>query len=285
MSQIDTTYNTVYNHLLEKFNNDIDFQNEIQYLIHFYGKKLMNFTKNDEQKLLVEVSSEKLIKSQFFQGYFIMKTILEDDQMELGEKIWTVNPGIIRNELPILLEQTYSNSVEDWYKTDVGHQVSFELIQVFSDVFDLVKQIRKDISIYGCYKAVIEDPRYSGFNETSEHQFLLGDPMDLDFLNPQVYMQAEFITEEQEFWDLYNWSSSQNSVSKWIGSIQLSSIPQDNDSFFYLIQFTLSNTILEEEKQGIIQKVHKRLPQDVLSTLQIRYYSASELNVVIPQNA
>lgn len=280
MKSTDKTYHEVFQLLKKRFEEDTKFQTEMEDLTYFYGKKIIVLAKNEEQERLIHENFPDLVKSQFFQGYYVMNSMLSDNETEFPKEVWKLNQGIVRNELPILFNKIFKEHTEDWHLTEIGQKLGMKLVQEFDGVYDLVKQIRKDIALYGAYKAFSEDERYSTQKHTDE--LILGDPFDLIFLNPQVYMQAQFVTTGQEIWDLYTWSSFKHG-SSWIGTIQFLTIP-NNEQEFYLLQFTISETILEHEKYEMLKILLDKLPQEIRAVLQIRIHHTRELEIVTSES-
>lgn len=249
-------------------------------LTHFYGRKFIANARNKEQEQYVENNIDILVKSKFFQGYFVMKSMLLDSETNFPEEVWTLNKGIIRNELPILIESIFNTNNEEWYRTEQGQSIGMKLVQLFDvSIFDLVRQTRKDIALYGAYKAFIEDERFQNIT-TQETNYYFGDPFELVFINPQVYMQAQFLTNEQEIWDFIYKASMRN--KSWIGTIQLSEIPDTQGQKFFLLQLTISETVLRDEKYEILNNLLSVLPENIRSVLQTRIYHVNEIEVLVP---
>jgi hypothetical protein len=278
--ELKEVYNNVWQHLKDKFDNDLDFQDELHGFFTFYARKFILKAKNTEQQEYIEKNLYDLVKSQFFQGYYVMKVILADQETELPEEIWALNPGIVRNEVPILMDNLYQDNPEQWYQTDVAKSIGMELVKHFDDVYELLRQMRKDIALYGAFKVFIEDDRYQNTQPIKE-EFIFGNPFDLLFLNPQIYMQAQFKTGEQEIWDLYWWSATKQSGA-WIGSIQLSSISTNEEQSMYLLQFSISETVVDHEKYEILNTVMEILPDEIKALLQTRVLHVREFEVLIP---
>lgn len=282
MEKLDTIYNQVWHELKDKFDQDPIFTSEIELLLYFYARKFISRSKSNDQTTYIEKNLSDLIKSQFFQGYYVMKSMLLDEETELPEDVWTLNNGIVRNELPILMETIFKDNPSDWYRTDLGQSIGMKIIQEFDDVYDLVLQMRKDVALYGSYKAFIGDVRYQ-VPEQSNENLVFGNPFDLNFINPQIYMQAQFSTNEQEIWDLYFWSSMKQS-RVWIGSIHFSIIPANEDQSIYLLQYTISETIAQLESYEILDYLMAKLPSHIKDLLQTRVYHVRELEILVPKN-
>lgn len=269
--------------LSKKYKEDQEFRQNLDYLYFFYGRKYLHLATDDSQKKYIEDNLFDMIKSQFYQGYYIMREILNDPSIELDEQIWSANKGIIRNELPILMENVFEDSKDTWFLSTLGKKIGMMIMQKINDVYEVIQQTRKDAALYGVYQAFIDDKRYQPKKSNENHSLLLGDPFDLHFLNPQIYMKAQYITDEQEIWDIYTWSTFKGGV-KWVGSIQLSKIPSDIQ-MIYLLQFTVNEIVSDFEKYEILENALKRLSDEVKALTQIRICHAKDLEIVMPKDS
>lgn len=281
METITDIVNEVWTNLKNQYEQDIKFQEELESLTFFYGRKFLPYANTDKKIQLVEEDLGDLVKSQFFQGYATMYALLNDRETQMDEKTWTAKKGIIRNEIPLLFDQVFEN--KEWYYTELGHSISMKYIEVFEEVYDLLTQIRKDVALYGAYKAFINDERYKGDTDKQNvvKDIIVDDIYDIEFLNPQIYIQQQFKTNEQRIYDLRSWSSLKN--AGWVGSIHFSELPVDDSESLYLIEFTLSETIALNERYEIIKKIINKLPEEIRNFLQIRVYHTRELEILEPK--
>ncbi|WP_028393945.1 hypothetical protein [Bacillus cihuensis] len=281
MANLDTIYSHVLSHLKNEFESNEDFRKEIDNFIFFYGYKFMSQCKTESQEKLVQESVNDLIKSQYFQGYYIMTTLLNDSDQKFPETVWSTPKGMLRNEIPLFIETVFEGS-DEWYKTELSHNITMNLIQSMDGLYDLIKQTRKDVALYGAYKAFIQDKRYKGNQAETSRQMNLGNPFDIFFLNPQIYMQAKFFTEEQEIWDLYTWTAFNN--SKWVGTIRFSSFSNENNTPFYILEVSLSNFISHSEKIEIVNNLLNSLSDTIKASLQTRLYHVENMEVLVPNS-
>ena len=267
----------VYNILQKRYNEDTDFRESIDSLTRFYGRKLVGFAKNEEQEALVLAEFEDVVKSQFFHGFYLMTAILEDVETDFPADIWRLRKGMVRNEIPLLIRSVFVEEGSSWSVTEVGREFGLAILDVMEPGYEIVKRLREEVTLYGAYQAFIQDDRYRGVEAEESTDTLLGNPFDLEFLSPQVFMQAQFQTEQHEIWDLFFWSSQENT---WLGSVHLSKLPTDAMTVF-LMECTLSNQLIYFEKSDIVDTLVSRLPQDVQNTVQVRVYHANDLEVLV----
>ena len=277
MQLTEITYTEVYNYFQEQFKNNLEFREEINELYLFYRRKLLLHAKQNHQQDLIEYDFEEVVKSTIFNGYYIMKLILSDKDTVLSDDDWMLNPGTARNEIPKFLKSINNDNALDW-KTEINHRFSMEVLNSIESAYDLTKSLIREIAEYGAFKAFIEDTRYKGSINSEESSLLLGNSNDLYFLSPQVYTVPSFVTLQHEIWDLFFWSSLNK--EDWVGTVHLSKLPTDEDKLIYLIEFNISDLIMEAEKMEIIEKMVSNLPLEIRSALQIRLYNVSQLDLV-----
>ncbi|MEK5071656.1 hypothetical protein [Sporosarcina sp. FSL K6-1508] len=275
---LDIIHEEVWQKLKKQIKTDEKFKSELQYLYFYYERKLMGFAKTESALLLIREGLEDVVFSQYFQGHYVMKNLLVDKETILEEKVWKMGSGFARNEVPKFIKAAFSNEEFDWTYTEVGHHFGIDLLQIMDPAFDLFRQIRIDIANYGAYKAFVEDERYIGDVQEEPTEALLGNIFDLDFLSPQVYMQAQFITEQHELRDLFMWSAIQNDLM--VGSVHLSIMPIE-DQTLYVLEIQLANVITNDEKLEIANQLIMKLPKEIQGVLQTRLYHVENIEALV----
>jgi len=278
IDQKDDIHIAVWNKLKKQLESDDNFKMEMQRLYFFYERKLLGFVKTEIQNSFIVENFEEVVFSQYFQGYYSMKSILADDETVLNDSVWTMGLGFAKNDIPKFMEKTFLEESIDWTQTAVGHKFGIELLQCIEPAYDIYKQIRVDIANFGAYNAFIDDERYIGVQQDAVSDTLLGTPFDLDFLSPQVYMQAQYFTAQHELWDLFMWSSVRDDA--WVGSVHLSTMPIAEE-LIYLLEIKLSNIITIEEKMDISTQVIGKLSEEIRGVLQTRLYHVENFDVLV----
>lgn len=276
MNTVQEIHDNVFDYLKEEFEKE-EFRKEIEDLLFFYGKKLIKFAKNDEQRNVVEKDLEDVVKSAYFQGYYTMRVILEDEETELNSEAWHLPYGFCRNEIPILISNLIEEENPDWMKTNITHDFNMYMLSYMSEAYDVAKSLIREIALYGCYKAFIEDERYQYTPIAGDDNVAaLGSVYDVEFLNPQVYQQIQYFSDSNEVRNLFFWSALQPNA--WVGSIHYSKI---EDFSLKLLECSISNLITDEEKLDIVNSLVKHIPSEDKANLQIRLYKVSELDILI----
>ena len=281
MEHTENVHLPLWKTLKDKIENDSDFNLELQSLLYFYERKLLGLATTEAQRQHIMDNFEEVLFSQYFQGYHVMSNILSDKETDIGENTWTFEAGIARNEIPKFLKNLFEEVKFDWSHTEISHKFGMELLDMTASAYDIFKQIRIEIAAYAAYKAFIEDERYKGNTisaaTNAELQTILGNPFNLEFLSPQVYMQATFASGTHEVWDLFNWSAI--SEDSWVGSIHLTEMVIDELST-YLLEIKMSNVIAHFEKTDLIHAILIKLPEEIQVNVQTRVYHVEDIEIM-----
>lgn len=265
----------VFSILKQKY-SEPGFSKFMDELIVFYGRKIMRLAKTETEEKYIEEEFHRLVKSEFFMGYRAMYLIMEDEEIQGVDDLLTCQPGILLNEIPVLIGELFKDVEGEWYRIKEAQEVSMWLTQNIEGSYDLLRQTKKDCAMYGCYHAALDRSQYK--KESFIEQFYkLEDPFDIHFLNPQVYMKAEFITEEQEMWNVHAWNALDNG-GKFIGTIHLFRTEQS----FYILSISLMDEISSDEKYDIADKISVLLPEELRPFTQIRLNQLSDFTLLVP---
>ncbi|MDX1806662.1 MAG: hypothetical protein R3267_06530 [Paenisporosarcina sp.] len=269
----NNVHDQTYNELQRRIQEDEVFRNELTSLLYFYGKKFVTFAKKKEHEQLIETELEKVMHSQFFQGYYVMKEVLADSETQLQDTIWVQPKGVLRNELPVFLDQLFAAEQIDWTRTQEGHAFGMNVLKNFESAYEVAKQFRREIAHIGAYYAFLTEERYVGQPETEE-KMMLGNPFDLTFLNPQVFLQAQAQSAEQELWDMFFWSAHQSNA--WAGSVSYS-IFNGGTQPVQLLEIKVSTMVTFDEQTDIINMFTEMIPLEHRESVQIRFYRVEDM--------
>lgn len=273
----NNTFEKVTNRLRNKFEKDIQFNKELEDLVLFYGRKLLAIAKSSNTKEIIVGTIDNVVRSQYFQGYYIMTTILDEDEMKFPDKTWGLPLGILRNEIPKAIYTIFDNEVNfDWAANEVINEFAAVMIKELENGFDVVESLKYEVAAFGAYKAFLGDPRYKIESNDTKTPALLGNPFDLEFLNFQVFMQAQYYSNEHEIWDMFK-MGIKGLQNEWCGNAHLSKFTDVQGNVNYLLSINISNSIRLEEKMILAEKVVKKIPNEILNTVQIRLYHTDSL--------
>ncbi|WP_211656223.1 hypothetical protein [Planococcus alpniumensis] len=259
--------------LMKRFNKDYEFKATIQAVTTFYGKKIMAFASEPEDKKFVEDHTLEVVSEQFLLGYYIMSEMLEDPEFQLEEEAWNLGKGYIRNTMYSLLETVMQDSDVEWQQSDLEKQFTKRVLASFYDAYEVTVQLRKDVLALGAYYAFTESPRYQEPPE-KPHSLRLATPYDLTFLNPQVYMQGEAVIENMEKWTLFQTESIKGAQK--VGTIQLIEKARDTGEVEIHLEILISQLISQNEITDIINQMIEKIPQEEHARTVIDFFLVTD---------
>ena len=271
------TFEEILKELENKLNNNETIKNEVKELVEFYARKLVVGLKNDNEQLALSEIIEEVLYAQISRGYYLMKNVIELDtlssnssQSEL-EALWSTPKGVILNAQGINMINIFND--KDWYKSDAFLSINRRIINEFYSIHSLFEIISEEVAVYGSYLAIINDERYE-YNPISVDNTLvkIGNPNELIFLNPQVFIQFELAAENVENWLLY-YRANKGIDCKIIGTLSLKTFPTDIDEKnIYVLDLAIDQSVVAHEQKQIFDSIQKNLPGVIQSELKIRLY-------------
>lgn len=259
--------------LKSRYKTDENLKQMIKEVNLFYGRKVMSFAKEPEDKEFVEKHMLQVVSDQFALGYYIMTEILNDPEFQLDEKAWNLGKGFVRNTVYGLLTTVMQESGVQWQQSETERQFTKRVVASFYNAYDIMVQLRKDVLALGAYYAFIESERYQE-PAKQEHELMLATPYDLTFLNPQVYMQGEEVLENLEKWSVYQ--AEYVKGAQWVGDIQLTKKKRETGELENHLDILLSYVIDQNERTDIINQMISKIPIDEHSRTVIQFYLISE---------
>lgn len=259
--------------LKKRYQKDDEFKRMIQSVNLYYGRKVMGFAVDPEDKTYVEEHMLEVVSDQFLLGYYLMTQILADPEFVLEESAWKLGKGYVRNTMFTLLETVMEDSEVQWQQSETEKMFTRRVVSSFYAAYDVMVQLRKDVLALGAYYAFIESPNYQE-PAKQEHTMQLANPYDLTFLNPQVFMQGEGLIENLEKWSLYQ--AQQVKGSQWVGDVQLTKKEREPGEFELHLEILLSHILDQNERTDIINQMIAKIPSEEHSRTHIQFYLVTE---------
>ncbi|MFB1100385.1 hypothetical protein [Terribacillus sp. JSM ZJ617] len=244
------------NKLRQAFTNDEHFNMQFNILNHFYFEKVKVLTDAERHRDYEEPFFEA-VKSQYFNGYFIVRELLSDEQTTL-DPVWLSNPeGILTEEIPMLIREAVLQNEEEALITETMYQFIMELTAEYEDVHSSLLQIAFDIAFLGSKRAFL-DERNSLEVEAQKGglESRMARIGDFTFITPQIYLGPKHITTETEMWDLYWWSSLRQIDNK-AGDVTLIQV-NNGEVNNYIFNINLVSTFTPYEIQLIYNNLVSR---------------------------
>lgn len=268
--------------LKNRYKTDKEFERVIDEVSLYYGRKIMSFATETEDQRFVEDKILEVVSDQFFLGYFLMDQIFRDPEFVLEDSYWSLAKGFVRNGIYPMLESMMEESEVQWQQSAAEKNFTKRVVSSFYDAYSIMVQLRKDVLALGAYYAFIENPKYQGA-ELPEHTLRLANPFDLTFINPQVFMQPKYATENVEKWGLFQAETVKG--GQWVGEIQLERrlTPQaENENY---LEIKISNLLEQNDITDIINKMILKIPAEEHSFTSIQYYLVSEKKDFVLNNS
>lgn len=259
--------------LKNRYKSDKDFGRVIDEVSFYYGRKIMRFAAETVDQRFVEDKILEVVSDQFFLGYFLMDQIFKDPEFVLEDSYWSLANGYVRNGIYPMLEGMMEGNDVQWQQSAAEKNFTKRVVSNFYDAYGIMVQLRKDVLALGAYYAFIENPNYKGA-EQPEHNLRLANPFDLTFINPQVFMQPKYATENVEKWGLFQAETIKG--GQWVGEIQLErrANPQaENENY---LEIKISNILEQNDITDIINKMILKIPAEEHSFTSIQYYLVSD---------
>lgn len=278
----------IFKLLENKLKNDKDFAQEYKNLSLFYTKKIIQQAKNSEQRESFIEMMENTITQQIFHGYYLM-SLLDKDLQNNPENIedylltFKIPKGMLRIEMTNVMNRAFLNHDDRWYMNTAVSQYNTYLLRESPEIYELYQSLLREIACYGAYVYVTDHELYAPEENSEEVIFLLGYPLDLKFVNPQIFLKASYYSEEHEIWDAFKISDGKTE-EKWVGTVHISAIPvilpENKKKTHYIINFSLSIDIREEERNQIMYNLHQILPDEIKIDAEYRVYTVNNVDIV-----
>lgn len=270
----------VFQYLNEKLKTDNKFEQSVKDLIEYYGAKFLTAIQTVENVDEGVEIIEQVMYAQLYHGFYLQRQLMiESDSSPEGEQIfmdkfYTLPPGVMLNEIGSIMKQNFGGN---YYMRKGNEAINIKVLNDFPNAFEIYRTILLEVCNFGAYLAVLDYPKYEPSFENQEG-YLLGNPFDLNILNPQIFMQAMAYSEQHEMWELYRLKNGENEV-QWYGTVYYTKIPDQETAVHYL-QFMISDLVRSNEKDAIIEKIFLKLPEDIQRSIQIRRYDVSNLDLL-----
>lgn len=271
----------VFQYLNDKLKSDKNFEKNVNDLIEYYGAKFLATIQNSENVDEGAEIIEQVMYAQIYHGFYLQRELMiESDNSPEEERIfmdrfYTLPPGVMLNEIGPIMKKNFGGN---YYMRKGNEAINIKVLNEFPNAFELYRAILLEVCNFGAYLAVLDYPKYEPSLENQEG-YLLGNPFDLNILNPQIFMQAMAYSEQHEMWELYRLKNGENEL-QWYGTIYYTKIP-DQDTTAHYLQFMISDLVRSNEKDAIIEKIFYRLPEDIQKHIQIRRYDVSNLDLLV----
>ncbi|QXE03523.1 hypothetical protein [Terribacillus sp. DMT04] len=274
------------NKLRQSFINDEHFNKQFNIMYQYYLEKVKAITDPEKHREYEDPFFEA-VKSQYFNGYFIVRELLSDEQTTL-DPIWLSNPeGILTEEIPLLIREAVLQNEEEALISETMYQFIMSLISEYEDVHYPLNQIAFDIAFLGSKRAFIDERDSIGVEaQKGGLESRMARIGDFTFITPQIFLGPKHVTAETEMWDLYWWSSLRKIDNK-AGDVTLIQV-NNGEGDNYIFNVNLASTFTPYEIQLIYNNLVSRfLEKNQLERrqLQVNVAIVKEYLAVVEEGA
>ncbi|MGN7299752.1 hypothetical protein [Ferdinandcohnia sp. SAFN-114] len=279
---LDSIFQYTEQKLTSHFQNNIKFNQQFFVLTEFYKNKFNGLIKQEDEQIFGEMLFQ-CSKSQIFNGYFIMRELLLNNQETLSDEWFAQSEGILTEQLPGIIREAAQHDFDNIIIEDEMKRLIRWAITRYEDVYSTLHQISFDLVCYGAKQAVIDERDKKGIQTNEALNGLLGAVNDLNFISPQSYLTCNAKPSESEIWTLSWWSSIQTTDNK-VGEVTVLAIPLENTTQ-YALNIYLSKRLPEHERSSVISIVLANLIENGIAREDIvmSYALVEEFYIFVPQ--
>lgn len=258
MTSKSSIYTYTENKLTALFQNDSEFLEHFAQINMFYQNKFLKIVGENQKEKFFNLLFQA-VKSQFFNGYFLFRELLDHEDSTF-ENEWFLQPqGYIIQDIPHILKdaigiQNFDNVVQ----TDVMQKLIEWAITEFEDIYDNLKQIAYDVVCLGALQAVLDERTLRGLTSEELEAGLIFPIHDFTFITPQHFMSCNYITIDTEKWDIYFWATLENKDIK-AGEVIISEVSTQEGEKEYILNIYIHCEVIETERNIILERVVKTL--------------------------
>ncbi|SPU40612.1 Uncharacterised protein [Lysinibacillus capsici] len=265
----------IWNILNSKTKKNPAFAKEVEELNLFYSRKFVRAAQGEEKQTIATEIIGDIISAQIFHGFFLQHNLIANEKVgneSFLEAFWENPPGITRNHIGEVMQLNFG---KDWHLQHGIEKVNVRVLNEIPEAFDIFRDILIESANFGAYKATTESEKYLGTVKHND-EYLFGSPYDIHFINPQIFIQAQYYSNENEIWDVFSGNTGVKE-SQWLGTVQLIKIPNANE-IMYILTVSLSDLINTDEKMQALDLITNKLPKNIRDIVQIRLYHLSDLD-------
>lgn len=239
------------NKLEALFQNNQQFNIDFISMYNFYQNKLHDFIPESDMEDIYD-NFFSAVKSQFFNGYFMVQQLLNDDELGGIENDWLKqHEGFIMEQIPSIIRELASDNFDEAVMTDDMRDFIMDMITKYENVRKCIKQIAFDICCLGFRQGFLDERDKRGLESFKPtEKGILSSYGVYDFLTPQTFLVNEYISADAESWVLNFWSSME--IDSKAGEISVIQIPSQN-RVEYALNIYLYKQIPEVERTKILE--------------------------------
>lgn len=231
------------------FNSDVVTSHE------YYQDKLFQIV-NEGDKQRIEGSLFQSIKSQIFNGYFMINELLQNVTIE--DEWLTQSKGMIAQQIPEMLLRATNNDLDGIITLNPLNAMASWLVTEYEGIYPLLMDISLNTACIGAKWALIDEAEKRGVSlYQPQHLGMLGYIDDVTYIYPSAYMVCDVSNETSELWSIIY--SGYNGYDKLAEVAILKSVKSGLE--LYHMNININNRFSIDEQQNLIDNLAIRLMQ------------------------
>lgn len=271
----DELWNYTGQKLKAHYQNNEDLSNQIGNLLGYYSERFKGIVKDSELGTL-ENELYKCIKTQIFNGYFIIQEFLNNDETVFTNEWFTQTENMIAQQIPEFLRTVSGDNREEILLTDTVKNLSSKLLIKYEGVYPILTDLALNASSLGAKRALLDEADKRGVNlSKSQYNGIFGSLDDITYLDPQIYINCLVAYPNTEMWEIID--SSYHDY-RYLGELTVF-VQEVEEKPIYMCNIYIKEAIPEMQLQYLINAIQIRLTVrcdiDPVSQLNIRVATIS----------
>lgn len=180
-----------------------EFNRQLGTLNQIYQSSFDKFLREEDKERFTE-DFFSACKSQIFNGFFIFREILLNDNKSISDTFFEQPDGAITVQIPELINQAAGEDVYQVIITEQMSNLTSWMVTQYEDVLPLLREVAYSCVCLGFKWAILDEREQRGVNGYKAHlDGLLGKIDDLEFINPINYISCIVVNEQTEKWEIY----------------------------------------------------------------------------------
>lgn len=229
------------------------FNSDVVKSYEYYQDKLFQIV-NEADKERVTESLFQSIKSQIFNGYFMIKELLQN--VTIDDEWFTQSKGMIAQQIPEMLLKATNNDIEGIITHTPLKTMASWLVIEYEGIYPLLMDISLNTACIGAKWALIDEAEKRGVTlYQPQHHGKLGYIDDVTYIYPSSYIVCEVSNETSELWSIIY--SGYNGYDKLSEVTILKSVNQTGLERYYM-NINIKNRFSTIEHQNLIDDLAVR---------------------------
>jgi hypothetical protein len=253
--------------------NNEEFNLELANTFAYYKEKLLDIANESDNEQL-EADFFNCIKSQIFNGYFMVQELLSNEETKFVDEWFLQSVGMIAQQLPEMLRIATNDDIEGIITHEPLKKLASKLVVEFEGVYPLLMDISLNTACMGAKWALIDEAEKRGISPYQPQlKGLLFHIDDAVFINPQTYLSCDITTESSEVWTVI--TSGYSGLDK-IAEVTVIKHRGHEGSESYYMNINIKNSLSISDQEPLIDTLAiKLMAKNEIGREQLQLYASS----------